>query len=588
MKNIFFLILLICCISDSLLAQLHLKGGTLTIKSNTLVFSKGDITNTESAVIKNDGLLKTQGSISNMDMASLQGNGQYILHGDWINSASFNAGTSIVTFEGTTNSILTSGGDAFYNVTLSKTNADLVLNEDMLISHDLQFSSDNNRIYIGNSNLTLGTSAIISNADNNKYVVTAGTGELKKIDLGTTEFLFPVGFDAVTYNPLTLVQSGIGIVDEYGVRVLQNVLEEGGSGLALTQGVADASWHISEAVTGGSDLTVTAQWSGTDDLTGFDRDDSGISHYDGTGWDLTNENAGMAVGLDPYTHSRSGVLEVGYFSVGGINVMNYVAVNAKAFLQGPYSVSSDLMNDNLRTNYQASPNEALRLIPLIEPYSALSNFTHVARGGGETVDPSVFENKADNNHDIVDWVFLELRDKNTSSLVLGTRAALIQRDGEIVDVDGSSEVRFYGMKANNYYLTVKHRNHLGIRTESTIALSRTSTEIDFISSMSNAYKPINFPNEPMAEPKIGVFAMWGGNSNGNNNVRYSGPANDQNQLLNTYLSGNKGLVLQKQYNRCDLNMNSNTRYSGPSNDQNFLLNTVLGGIKGRVISQPTF
>ena len=95
-------------------------------------------------------------------------------------------------------------------------------------------------------------------------------------------------------------------------------------------------------------------------------------------------------------------------------------------------------------------------------------------------------------------------------------------------------------------------------------------------------------NEPMSEPEIGVFALWGGNVNGNTNVRYSGPANDQNQLLTTCLDGDKSLVLQKQYTRCDINMNSNTRYSGPSNDQNFLLSTVLGGVKDKVIFQPTF
>jgi len=588
MKNVLFLLLLLCCISDSLLAQIYINGGTLTIKSNTLVFSKGDITNSGSAIINNDGTLKAKGNFNNIDLATLRGNGQYILSGNWINSANFEANNSTVTFEGTTNSMLTSGGDPFYHVTLAKTNADLLLDDDLMISHDLQFSSDNNQISIGNNDLTIGASATISNADDNQYVVTNGTGQLKKIDLGTTEFLFPVGFDATTYNPLTLVQSGLGIVDEYGVHVIQNVLEEGGSGLAITQGVADVSWNISEAMVGGSDLTLTAQWSSADELTGFDRDDSGISHYDGTGWDLTNAEAGMAAGTDPYTHFRNGVTELGYFAVGSAEIMTYVAVALKALLQGPYTISNHLMRDNLRTIFQAPPNETLRLIPLTEPYSALSNFTHIGRGGGETVSPSVFNNSGDINNDIVDWVFLELRDKNTSSFVLQTRAALIQRDGNIVDLDGISEVHFVGMSSDDYYIAVRHRNHLGVRTPGTLTLSRTATEHDFTAAMSNAYKPIALMNEPMSEPEIGVFALWGGNVNGNTNVRYSGPANDQNQLLTTCLDGDKSLVLQKQYTRCDINMNSNTRYSGPSNDQNFLLSTVLGGVKDKVIFQPTF
>ncbi len=397
---------------------------------------------------------------------------------------------------------------------------------------------------------------------------------MKKTDLGTTEFVFPVGFDTSTYNPLTLVQSFIGVADDFGVRVLENVLADGSSGSALTEGVADASWEVTEAVADSSYLTLTAQWVGTDELTGFDRDNSGISRYDGTGWDLTNADAGMAAGADPYTRSRSGVAKVGYFAVGGVDLMTYVAITPKAFLQGPYA--GFLMNDDLRDQ---------ALIPTVEPYGALPNFTHVG-GGGETVDPLVFDTIG--NDAIVDWVFLELRDKNTPSTVLQTRSALVQRDGDIVDVDGASEVRFTGMGGDDYYLAVRHRNHLGVRTPNPLTLSMTATGYDFTGSMANAYKPSGFPNEPMAEPETGVFALWGGNANGNTNVRYGGPGNDQNQLLNTCLSGNKVLTLSMQYDSCDLSMDGNIKYGGPGNDQNVLLNIILSGNKLKVISQPAF
>lgn len=560
----------------------------MSIKSGAVVYSVGDVTTASNAILDNEGTLFTSGNISNGGTAIMVGNGQYTLRGDWVNSATFIAGTSIVSFEGTNNSTVTAGGGAFYDLKLAKTAADLLLVDDLLLSHNLEFVSDNNHVIIVDNALRFGASATVTSYDDNEYIVTGGVGAVKKSDLGTTAFVFPVGYDAITYNPFTLVQSGFGAVDEFGVRVLEVVFAEGSSGSVLFEDVVDATWELSEAVAGGSDLTITAQWAGTDELTGFNRDDCGISRYDGSGWDLSNGDAGMAAGADPYTRTRSGVTEVGYFAVGGVQLMTYVALTPKVFLQGAYSLSSNLMSDNLRTIYEAPPNQTLRLLPLSEPYSALSNFTHVGRGGGETVDPSVFDNTGDINHDIVDWVFLELRDKNSSSSVLQTRSALIQRDGEIVDLDGTSEVRFVGMGADDYYLTVRHRNHLGVRTAVAIALSKTSSGQDFTTSMASAYKPVSLQNEPMAEPETGVFALWGGNANGNNNVRYSGPANDQNQLLNNCLNGSKGTVLSKQYNRCDLNMNGNIRYSGPTNDQNFLLNNVLGGLKGKVISQPTF
>ncbi|MEO7765815.1 MAG: hypothetical protein ABIS01_00260, partial [Ferruginibacter sp.] len=70
-------------------------------------------------------------------------------------------------------------------------------------------------------------------------------------------------------------------------------------------------------------------------------------------------------------------------------------------------------------------------------------------------------------------------------------------------------------------------------------------------------------------------------------VRYNGPGNDENQLLNVTLLGNKGSILNG-YLSSDLNLNGSVRYNGPANDENFLLNTVLLGNKGLIISQPIF
>jgi len=79
----------------------------------------------------------------------------------------------------------------------------------------------------------------------------------------------------------------------------------------------------------------------------------------------------------------------------------------------------------------------------------------------------------------------------------------------------------------------------------------------------------------------------GGNANSNTNIKYIGPSNDQNTLLNTCLSGVVGATVSGYYN-CDLNMNGQIKYIGPGNDQNFLLNIVLGGIVGTTINQAIF
>ena len=472
MKNLLFSILLVSCFSGSLLAQIFVRDAQINIIAGAVLYSAGDITNTDSSTFTNEGELITPGDIINSNTATLQGDGLYTIEGDWMNSATFDAGISTATFQGATNSNVTSGGDAFYNVEMSKTTANLLLADAMAITNDLNFVSDNNQVSLGNNELTFGASASITGYDSNKYIITGGTGEVKKTGLWTTEFVFPVGFNADSYNPITLVQSVSGTVDEFGVRVLENVLANNGSGIALTEGVVDASWEVTEATLGGSDLTLTGQWAGSDELTGFDRNDSGISRYDGTGWDLTNADAGAATGTDPYTRNRSGVENVGFFAIGSEILMDYLAISPVAILQGPYNTGTGLMSDNLRV---AAPV----LIPETEPYTSLSNFTHVGRGGGETVDPAVFG--LTGNDAIVDWVFIELRDKNAPATVLQTKSALIQRDGDIVDLDGVSEVRFVGMVDDDYYFAVRHRNHLGVMSANTFTLSRVQTVIDFTS-----------------------------------------------------------------------------------------------------------
>ncbi|MCB0811724.1 MAG: hypothetical protein KDB87_00895, partial [Flavobacteriales bacterium] len=72
-----------------------------------------------------------------------------------------------------------------------------------------------------------------------------------------------------------------------------------------------------------------------------------------------------------------------------------------------------------------------------EPYTSLG-YVHVGDGGNESTTAGVLA--ATGNDAIVDWVVLELRDANDPTTVVNTRSALLQRDGDIVDTDGSSPV----------------------------------------------------------------------------------------------------------------------------------------------------
>ena len=111
---------------------------------------------------------------------------------------------------------------------------------------------------------------------------------------------------------------------------------------------------------------------------------------------------------------------------------------------------------------------------------------------------------------IVDWVLLELRSDLTT--VVARRAAFLKGDGRLVDLDGASFVEFPGVDAGNYYVVTYHRNHLEIMTATAVALSSSSSEYDFTSALTQAYKP-NPSDEPMIDLGGGVFSMYSGDTN---------------------------------------------------------------------------
>lgn len=131
-----------------------------------------------------------------------------------------------------------------------------------------------------------------------------------------------------------------------------------------------------------------------------------------------------------------------------INVSGlYVA--PKAHLKGPSN--GTVMNTDLN---------AANLIPSIEPYTAMG-VANLQNAGLGFVPTYVAGTGSD---EMVDWVLVELRDANTPATIMAARAAILQKDGDVVDIDGSSAVGFIGATPGMYHVTVRHRNHLGVMT----------------------------------------------------------------------------------------------------------------------------
>lgn len=153
-----------------------------------------------------------------------------------------------------------------------------------------------------------------------------------------------------------------------------------------------------------------------------------------------------------------------------INGLVYQSIfaNTKVLLEGPYSSGS--MSTSLKT---------LGLLPLAQPYSSSPwNYT-----GTESVT-SIPAN-------ITDWILVELRTGTASSTKVASRAGFIKNDGTITDLNGSSALSFSGIGSGNYYIVIRHRNHMPVMSASPVALSSSSALYDFTTGSSKAYGGTN-------------------------------------------------------------------------------------------------
>lgn len=224
-----------------------------------------------------------------------------------------------------------------------------------------------------------------------------------------------------------------------------------------------------------------------------------------------------------------------------------VDVHITVMLSGAYSTGTHQMKTTLNDK---------GLLPLSQPYN-VAPFNYTGTESVATMPP-----------DVVDWILVTLRDGSEYHTVVQTKAALLHKDGSVTDTDGNP-LSYVVDRNLDYYVEIQHRNHIGVLTANPIDFYSPPT-LDFTDT---GVTP-TYGTSAQKEVETGVMALNGGNVNSNGNVRYSGPNNDHNALLNI-LGGNPSAILTNVYSNGDINMDGNVRYSGPSNDHNFLISYVL-------------
>jgi hypothetical protein len=437
-----------------------------------------------------------------------------------------------------------------------------VLTSNARILDSLIFS--NGKIFTGANNFFLGSGAIVSGAGTGKFIETNGFGQVfKEVVNDLVLSKMPVG-SGDNYRPVFISTSGTYSAATVGVKSLSTT---SANQPPMVSDYLKTNWSVTRKGISGT-LAVTAQYNEAD-VSGTKNNLRGYI-FDGMDWSSSNEthNATLNQFSIPVSVDSANITAMDKFDI----------LKAKAFLQAAYVSGSNLMSDKLR--------KPTNLIPLSDPYRVApynNVFVHVNNPVSEVADASVFEDQSNVNDDIVDWVFLELRNNATpGNSVLQTRSALLQRDGDIVDINGTSAVTFNNVPSGNYTIAIRHRNHLGISTDPATFTplldekNSTSVLVDFTTT-SDIYGTTSAANAVATD---GKKLLWSGNSNLNSVVNYNGFNNDKDYILSN-LNGDAANNLFGIYSPIDLNLDAIINYNGFINDKDFLFQSLGNSSSGQ-------
>ncbi len=272
-----------------------------------------------------------------------------------------------------------------------------------------------------------------------------------------------------------------------------------------------------------------------------------------TNWDFQLVSPGYVDGVTDLvfrlygngSSGSAGTVSIDSVRVYGTKITDFM-LSAKAFLSGPFE-NDGIMNDSLR---------AQGLVPLNDPYI-----------GGDSIHASVLATAGTDA--IVDWIRVELRDALDPVIVSAVRSLLLQRDGDIVDLDGSSVPHFL-TSDTSHHVVVRHRNHLGAMTATPII---SGSMVDFTSPLTAMWG-----NEAMKNDG-GVMMLWPGNTETlePSKVSYTGTNNDRDPIL-VAIGGLVPTNMVVGYMPEDVNLDGAVKYTGTGNDRDLVLQTIGGNV----------
>lgn len=215
-----------------------------------------------------------------------------------------------------------------------------------------------------------------------------------------------------------------------------------GSTITASAVYPDKYWTITQSNLTGFNSTVYFDANGLSGSPDLDKVVLLKRTNSGSAWAPLNT---LRIGNTLYAENVNSFSEfaIGYQAPG-------VLVEVKIFLQGAYDTQIDQMRIDIISN-----------IPTTSPYSEDARTVAAIPAN------------------VVDWVLVQLRTTFDGSAVT-SKSAFLHKDGRIVNDDASTGVIEMDAASGDYYIVIKHRNHLAIMSANAVSLNNsTSTLYDF-------------------------------------------------------------------------------------------------------------
>ncbi len=178
----------------------------------------------------------------------------------------------------------------------------------------------------------------------------------------------------------------------------------------------------------------------------------------------------------------------------------------KAYLEGPFN------GTNLNTTLNAILPTSHPFNPALPYFGNLSPDWYYTGAGSVGAIPNV---------NIVDWILIELRDAvNAASATPATTVAkfpaFILNNGNIVALDGASNLQFSNPILNNLFVVVYNRNHQGIMNANVMSYGSGAYTYDYTTGAAQVYGGAGGHKE-LSPGKWGMRS-GDGNADGNTNI----------------------------------------------------------------------